>query len=732
MKPENETNITADEETALEEKHLKETLALLHTEIEKVKYDMEVSRIDAERQKEYYWENYSEFDEYGYEHFDNEQQLYATAYTQGAKAKELSRYEKMLDSAYFARVDFVYDGEDEPETYYIGMGNFSPEKTLPPVIFDWRAPVSALFYDYDRGPAGFDAPAGRQEGEILQKKQYKIRHGKLIFFFSCDMKIDDDVLKRELSANADYGLKAIVTTIQKEQNHLIRADRRENLVIQGVAGSGKTSVALHRIAYLLYHNRETLQARNVLTLTPNAVFADYISHILPELGEEPIRQMSFDDFAARELRHLCVCEDRYDYMERLLWIEQTKGPAARADYVARYRERQSESWCGEIFGFLLLLEQDIADFRPFTWKNFSLTAQEISSFFYGSLADVPILQRMDRVAEYVIDRIETLKNRDLEDEAKDKILRKLRSMYRTTDVVQLYFEFLSSMGDNRYAGEASGGCGRPEEAPLPKIYYEDVFPLLYFKYLASGKKEHHQVKHLVVDEMQDYSYLQYELLHMMFSCPMTMLGDRHQTLTEEREDVTGRLAHIFGKKMTYYEMNRSYRSTVEIGEFADGLIGNTGTVYFPRHGRAPAKHAAGSAEEAVRMVAEALPAQLEKYEIVGILCRSAGEAAAVYGMLKDCMPESAPEAHMGEEGIPEESMPQEDTSNADLVTLLDRDSGRFRGRIMVTTWYLAKGLEFDAVHCLYPKREAELLPHDRQAVYLAATRAMHELDLYFF
>lgn len=712
MKPENDTFITEDEERAFEEKHLEDTLALLRTEIEKVKRDMEISRIDAERQKEYYWENYSEFDEYGYEHFDNEQQMYATAYTQGAKAKELSRYEKMLDSAYFARVDFVYEGEDEPETYYIGMGNFSPEKAMPPVIFDWRAPVSALFYDYDKGPAGFDAPAGRQEGEILQKKQYKIKSGKLTYFFSCDMKIDDDVLKKELSANADYGLKTIVTTIQKEQNHLIRADRRENLVIQGVAGSGKTSVALHRIAYLLYHNRDTLQARNVLTLTPNAVFADYISHILPELGEEPIRQMSFDDFAARELRHICVCEDRYDYMERLLMLERTRGPEARAEYVSRYRERQSEAWCGEIFGFLLLLEQDIVDIRPFTYKNFSLTEQEIRSFFYGSLADVPILQRMDRVAEYVIDQIETLKNRDLEDEAKEKIRRKLRSMYRTTDVMQLYFEFLDSVGDDSYGKyrreEKAGRNGGQEGAPLPKIRYEDVFPLLYFKYMACGKKEHRQVKHLVVDEMQDYSWLQFELLHMMFSCPMTMLGDRHQTLTEEREDVTGRLAHIFGKKMTYYEMNKSYRSTVEIGEFADALIGNTGIRYFPRHGRVPEIHTEGSAGDAVHAVAERIPGQFAEYEIVGVLCRSAEEASGVYGLLKERLPES-----LG-------------------VTLLDRDSGRFTGRVMVTTWYLGKGLEFDAVHCLYPKRETELLPHDRQAVYLAATRAMHELDLYYY
>ena len=261
---------------------------------------------DIAGMNEYYWENYTEMDQYGYENFDNQQALLQQVGANQENLKYRQRLRKMLDSPFFGSVEFVYEDEEEPEEFFIGIGNFAEARGKVPLIYDWRAPVCSLFYDYDKGPASYEAPGGLMQGEILSKWQYKIRNGKMIYEFESDIKIDDDILKQELGANSDVQLKNIVRTIQKEQNAIIRNTKDRILAIQGAAGSGKTSVALHRIAYLLYHDRQHLNSSNVLVLSPNSVFSDYISHVLPELGEENIQEMSLDLFAYQEQKGIAA------------------------------------------------------------------------------------------------------------------------------------------------------------------------------------------------------------------------------------------------------------------------------------------------------------------------------------------------------------------------------------------------------------------------------------------
>ena len=364
---------------------------------------------DIGAMNEYYWENYTEMDQYGYENYDNQQALLSRVNAHTENQKYQRRLRKMQDSPFFGSVDFIYEGEDEAESFYIGIGNFAERPGSVPLIYDWRAPVSGLFYDYDRGPGCYEAPGGRMEGEISSKWQYKIRHGQMIYEFESDMKIDDDILKQELGASGDTQLKSIVSTIQKEQNAIIRNTKDRILVIQGAAGSGKTSVALHRIAYLLYHSRKNLHASNVLILSPNSVFADYISHILPELGEENIREMSFDLFAYRELQDTVAdCEDRYDHIEKRMYMldEQPRacrgGNAAEEGYgwdnsEARYRWKQSEDYVCAVEGFLIELEDRIVDFRDVEFKGMRRKAEEILQLFYYIFTEIAVLSRMEAV-----------------------------------------------------------------------------------------------------------------------------------------------------------------------------------------------------------------------------------------------------------------------------------------------------------------------------------------------
>lgn len=326
------------------EVYLSRVLKKLEEAIAELEGKLEFRRTEISKMQEYFWESYTEYDEYGYEKFDNDRLFREEADAHKELLKKYARYKKMQDSPYFAAVTFLYEGEDEEETYYIGIGDFSPSKADVPLICDWRAPISSLFYDFDAGKASFQAPAGEIFGELLRKYQFKIKNGKLLYAIDSDIVINDDILKKELSMTANARLKSIVSTIQKEQNAIIRNESDKILVIQGGAGSGKTSVALHRVAYLLYHHRKQLSANQILILSPNPVFSEYISHILPELGEENILEMTFDLYAYKELKKYKEAEDCYQYLERLLCLPEDEAEA----YQQRVKEKRGKKLRGGV------------------------------------------------------------------------------------------------------------------------------------------------------------------------------------------------------------------------------------------------------------------------------------------------------------------------------------------------------------------------------------------------
>ena len=393
---------------------------------------------EIENMHDYYWQNYTEMDQYGYEDYDNQQALLHQVNANQEQLLLRSRFRKMLDSPFFGRVDFRYDGDDEPEIFYIGIGNFAERPGELPLIYDWRSPVSGLFYDFDRGPASYLAPGGEMTGEICSKWQYKIRDGKMIYGFESDVKIDDDILKAELGSNGEVQLKNIIRTIQKEQNAIIRNTSDRIMVIQGAAGSGKTSIALHRIAYLLYHDRKNLKSSSVLVLSPNGVFSDYISHILPELGEENIREMSFDLFAYKRLKNVVSdCEDRYDLIERQI--------AGLCDEKL-LKEKLSRDFLDRMEGYLVELEDSLMNFRDVEHRGVVKKEQEIIELFYFKFMDIPLLSRMDAVAEYFIDEVETLKGFDLPDEEREAVKSRFYRMYETRDLYVLYNRFLRQEG----------------------------------------------------------------------------------------------------------------------------------------------------------------------------------------------------------------------------------------------------------------------------------------------
>lgn len=639
---------------------------------------------DIENMNEYYWQNYAEMDEYGYEMYDNQQAL-----LQQMKAKQDSqmtkqRLKRMIDSPFFGSLEFRYDGEREAEYFYIGTGNFAEERGNVPLIYDWRAPVSGLFYDYDRGKASYEAPAGLLTGEILSKWQYKIQDGKIQYEFESDIKIDDDILKQELGSNSDTKLKNIVCTIQREQNAIIRNTKDKILVIQGVAGSGKTSVALHRIAYLLYHDREHLKSSNILILSPNGVFTDYISHILPELGEENIQEMSFDLFAYRELKEVAGdCEDHYHQIERKLYGESDD---------ARYQWKQSAEYISAMEGFLVGLEDRLLEFHDIKWRRYDKTEGELLELFYEKFSGIPILSRMDTVMEYFIDEYETQQYISLREEERELLEEQFMSMYVTRDIYEIYNWFLSENGFPELPDVER------EKRVVP---YEDVFPLLYLKYrLREDRPVRGAIRQLVIDEMQDYSYLQYVILEQLFPCNMTILGDRDQTVDCESQDVLSFLPKIFGRKIRKIEMKRSYRNTAPIAAYAGKIGGISDVEYIDRAGKEVVEISASSVQEVAEDILEKVHVGREAYETAAVVTMTESEAKKIFGWLKGKRKD---------------------------VSYVDRDSKVFRRGITVTTYYLAKGLEFDQVFLAGGDAGNPLFKNFR---YIGATRALHELYVY--
>ena len=672
--------------------YLEQTISCLHKRLEEVNASLEAGTREIEEMHEYYWENYTEMDQYGYEEFDNRQALLAQVNANQEQLLLRKRYRNMLDSPFFGRVDFIYEGDEETERFYIGIGNLAERAGSRPLVNDWRAPVSGLFYDYDKGPASYDAPAGTMKGEITSKWQYKIRRGEMVYEFESDIKIDDDILKAELGSSGEVQLKNIIRTIQKEQNAIIRNTEDKIMVIQGAAGSGKTSVALHRIAYLLYHDRKNLKSSNILILSPNSVFADYISHILPELGEENIREMSFDLFAYKDLQDTVAdCEDKYDQIEKAV-----KNPSLWK----RYREKQSQEFISRLDGFILELEDELMNFRDVEYKGHVLTEGEIIRLFYFKFSEIPLLSRMEAVEEYFIDQVETLRGRDLSEEEREELTEKFQSMYGVRDFYALYSRFLDREGYD----------------PLPKkplekrsLKYEDVYPLLYLKHNLIRCREHREIRHLVVDEMQDYSWVQYLLLKKLFPCRMTILGDKAQTMEENRQDVMEFLPRIFGRNIRKIYMNRSYRNTVEIAEYAGRIVGMEGVELFERHGAPVEEKEFKDKRDALDEVLKTWLSDKDRLETAAVICLTEKEAEEAVLYLKEKLAENT-------------------SGNLEEISYFDRNSGKFKKGLTVTTFYLAKGLEFDRVYGIFDKKDKS--PLKLQAEYITATRALHELFMY--
>ncbi len=594
---------------------------------------------------------------------------------------KMNYYRKLLKleySPYFGRIDFKEDNLDTRKVY-IGIANV--EKDLNYIIYDWRSPIASLFYDYSKGKAKYTAPDGEIKGEILLKRQYKIEGKKLLRVFDNNLNIVDDMLQEVLSSSSSDKMKNIVNTIQQEQNEIIRNISNKNLIVQGIAGSGKTSVALHRIAFLLYKIKN-LKSSNVLIFSPNKIFSEYISNVLPELGEENTSETTFSEFASHYIKEFKSVESFSGFIEKYY--------TNKRDDEDLIRFKLSNKMIKVIENYVQEIDKNIKIIDNIETK-FSLIEKEYLNYLLKDRYNkMPIFERMDYIAEHLCNKLGLISKKD-----KISITKKIKEVLSIKpDYKKLYKDLFIS---DSFSSSFNKSINLKLNSKV--INYDDALCFIYLKGLLNGFPYSNLIKQVVIDEAQDYNEMQYIILTKIFKrASFTLLGDVNQTINPYQKYYSLEvLKNILDGNTKYVELSKTYRSSKEIIEFTNKILNL-------KHVSAIRK------EESVPVIKRDDDKYLKndinylknKYKSLAIITKDMLDAIRLYDLLKD------------------------DYKDISLVT---NNSSKFNRDLIIIPSHLSKGLEFDSVisytskNNLYTKREKYLY-------YVVLTRCQHELIVY--
>lgn len=635
----------------------------------------------------YFWEHQWEFDEY--ETTFNELALKRLVESGENTKNKFRRILTMMDSPYFSRIDFKTPEEAEAMKIYIGKYSFWDARSSYQVL-DWRAPIASMYYEFEQGDAWYDAPSGRISGNISCKRQYKIKKGILEYALESSLTITDELLQQELSHVSDHRMKDIVSTIQKEQNRLIRNESAQTLIVQGVAGSGKTSIALHRVAYYLYRYKNEITAENFLIISPNGIFVDYISDVLPELGEESVRSVSMEDIAApylpKELKteRFAVQINRFLESENKIWAERNYFKSS-PEFVRRLEEYfdYCDSHCFVVQDYVY--EGGVID-AEFIRRCLTLQAAQ------------PVRLRLSETAGMMAEEIRSRKSKRGYGTHKREILDWLTLHFRHNNALELYRNFYAWIGREELFLWQEG----------QELESADIFPLVYVQLYLEGGRGDPNIKHLIIDEMQDYTPIQYAVINKLYPCRKTILGDFSQNVVPFVQNSLDHLRELYPSAQVT-EVYKSYRSTCEIMEFARSIRRDVCMEPVQRHGEEPAVIACRDAEHERRKVLELAERKIEENRSIkiGILCKSHEQAKLLYLWL------------------------QRQVKDDRVLHLLSFDSAAFYDGIMVSSVFMSKGLEFDEV--IIPEADCGNYrsEYERGLLYVACTRAIHRLTVLY-
>ena len=617
--------------------------------------------------------------------------------------------EKMIKSPYFARIDFKFDDEDEFEKIYIGRSSLRKNSYQEMYVYDWRSPIASIFYRFMTGEAFYDAPCGRVTGELNLKRQYEIKNGKLEYFFDSDVQIVDEFLRQLLSQNTTAKMKAIVETIQHEQDVVIRDMENDLLMVQGVAGSGKTSIALHRAAYLMYQGFQTkLSANNIMIISPNSIFEQYISNVLPELGEDNVISSVFEDILSALLIGRKI-QSRNDFLENLIVNSKYKEISRNSI------EFKTSSFFREILDqFLIDIPRQWIEFEDVYYEGKCVVSRQILKDKILGRTETPLGIKLEQLEDYILEQIfGTGKGRGHKEE-KNLIKQEIQKFIKI-DIVELYKILFSNeayfysllQNSNLSQGIKSIWEYTRENLEADRLYYDDAIAIAYLYLKIYGTNKYKNIKQVVIDEAQDYYPLQYEIFNLLFSnAKFTILGDMKQTLAK-KEDISfyEQIQKILNKKKSSLIMlDKSFRCTNEILNFSLKFIEKSSQIKsFNRNGDSPKVYIADNSEIFIDEIVKEINLCQEKgFQSICLICKTEKNSIYLFNKIKHKL---------------------------DIQLIKNGSVSDLQG-VFILPVYMSKGLEFDAVLICDADSQNYHDKDDKNLLYVACTRALHKLSLF--
>ena len=617
--------------------------------------------------------------------------------------------EKMIKSPYFARIDFKFDDEDEFEKIYIGRSSLRKNSYQEMYVYDWRSPIASIFYRFMTGEAFYDAPCGRVTGELNLKRQYEIKNGKLEYFFDSDVQIVDEFLRQLLSQNTTAKMKAIVETIQHEQDVVIRDMENDLLMVQGVAGSGKTSIALHRAAYLMYQGLQTkLSANNIMIISPNSIFEQYISNVLPELGEDNVISSVFEDILSALLIGRKI-QSRNDFLENLIVNSKYKEISRNSI------EFKTSSFFREILDqFLIDIPRQWIEFEDVYYEGKCVVSGQILKDKILGRPETPLGIKLEQLEDYILEQIfGTGKGRGHKEE-KNLIKQEIQKFIKI-DIVELYKILFSneayfySLLQNSNPSQNIKNIWKytKENLEADSLYYDDAIAIAYLYLKIYGTNKYKNIKQVVIDEAQDYYPLQYEIFNLLFSnAKFTILGDMKQTLAK-KEDISfyEQIQKILNKKKSSLIMlDKSFRCTNEILNFSLKFIEQSSQIKsFNRNGDSPKVYIADNSEIFIDEIVKEINLCQEKgFQSICLICKTEKNSIYLFNKIKHKL---------------------------DIQLIKNGSVSDLQG-VFILPVYMSKGLEFDTVLICDADSQNYHDEDDKNLLYVACTRALHKLSLF--
>ncbi|MFS0876611.1 RNA polymerase recycling motor HelD [Solibacillus isronensis] len=698
-----------------EETHLKEISALLKQQIKIQSNHLKKQKGDIVEERS---QASSEFNDVSGESAIQFSQMLQTMQLREREylnaSEQLSKMQILYKSPYFGRIS-IENEEGEREHLYIGLSTFREPKTDDVLIYDWRAPISSLFYENKVGKARYQIPDGEYIPVTIQgRRQYKVKYDELLQVLDADIYVGDEVLQSLLSDTAKEKMKSIVATIQSDQNVVIRSSNKDNLIVLGPPGSGKTSVAMQRIAYLLYEYRQTMNARSILLISPSDLFNDYISNVLPELGEDNVQHTTY----YRLLRDLKLsyykAETSYENIERL--------QKASKEEREHYAFKGSHAYVKQLLKYIESLNKSGMPFYNLKVEGkLFVSAKKLTDLFYDKFSALDIDFRLKKIRTVLLEKIEQEKTKDrkvlmkelksvntyigtdkeIEQQANEKLQKrygKLESAIHQLGFVNLnkmYLHSITYQNDNLKTQMIQAATTETLKQRI--LYYEDLAPIMYMQAVVKGLYTDNTIKHIVIDEIQDYSYLQLLTIKAMHpKAHYTLLGDKNQVVHPQMKDS---LAGPLSKHFKAVELNKSYRSTNEITDFMSAILNNTTTESLGVSGDKPQIIETNAVRETI---AQLVGSHYKEEESFVILCKNKLACEQLYNELKPLLPQ---------------------------LQLVTEEQKVYMKGLLIMPGYMAKGFEFTTVLVADANAHVYREEMDAYLLYTIASRATRQLFL---